>query len=208
MRWSLRLFPVALAVGLLSVAATGSAAPTPTKVVYVAPVEASGKALASDIVLVSTKGTCEPGSDSVPGPVYRCVNDDNSALDPCWAANIPDEHHRAVLCMPWPWSRIVVQVDSTTPLPASTQSVPHSTAFPWGVRLANGENCLAAQGARRAYRGRVVDYFCGSTFHLVLLRGLHQATQPWTFDSAIWNGTSYTPGPVETVRVAWFGGPR
>jgi hypothetical protein len=215
MRWRVGWGALTVAVGLALATANGLATPAATKVVYVAPVDPSGKALPSDIVLISTKGSCEPGSDSVPGPVYRCFNDDNTVLDPCWAVTSgllgPSPHHRSVLCMPWPWSWIVVRLDSTTALPASTQPVPPGTSFPWGVHLANGENCLAAQGAHDQYRGRVVDYYCGSTFRLVLLRGMHQTTEPWTFDSAIWSGKSYSPGPTETVRIAYYGryaGPR
>jgi hypothetical protein len=201
---------IATIVGVaLAAAASGIAAsPDATKVIYVAPVDAQGHQLPSITVLVATKGSCEPGSDSVPGPVYRCFNDDNNVLDPCWAARglFAEKSHRSVLCMGYPWVPYVVQLD-TPGLPASTQAVPKSLSFPWGVKLANGGNCLAAQGAHDSYRGRVVDYYCGRTFRLVLLRGIHQSSEPWTFDSAIWNGKSYSPGPTEPVRIAWYGGP-
>lgn len=201
---------VAIIAGVaLAAAASGFAASaTATKVVYVAPVDAQGRQLPSITVLVATKGSCEAGSDSVPGPVYRCFNDDNNVLDPCWAARglFPATSHRSVLCMEYPWVPYVVRLD-TAGLPASTQAVPKSLSFPWGVKLANGENCLAAQGAHDNYKGRVVDYYCGRTFRLVLLRGIHQSSEPWTFDSAIWNGKSYSPGPNEPVRIAWYGGP-
>jgi hypothetical protein len=36
---------------------------------------------------------------------------------------------------------------------------------------------------------------------------MHQSQEPWTFDSAIWTGKEYIPGPTETVRIAWYGGP-
>jgi hypothetical protein len=55
-------------------------------------------------------------------------------------------------------------------LHASTRSVAPGTSFQWGVHLANGENCVAAQGTPDAYRGRIVAYVCGSTFRLALLR--------------------------------------
>ena len=73
--------------GALATAVGGAtASPNATKVVYVAPVNARGHQLPNITVLVATKGSCGPGSDSVPGPVYRCFNDDNNVLDPCWAA--------------------------------------------------------------------------------------------------------------------------
>jgi len=180
--------------------ASGSAA---TKVVYVAPVDSHGRPLPSLSILIDVRGTCEAGSDSVPGPVYRCFDVGNSVLDPCWAERKPAG---SVLCMPEPWSQIVVELD-TKGLAPSSQPVPKSLSFPWGVLLASGQRCVAAQGAHDEYRGRVIDYSCGKTFRLVLLRGVHQAQEPWTFDSAIWNGKKYTPGPSERVRIAWFGGP-
>jgi hypothetical protein len=171
-------------------------------------VDANGRQLPSITVLVATKGSCEAGSGSVPGVVSSCFNDDNNVLDPCWAARglYLETNQRSVLCMSYPWVPYVVQLD-TSGLPRSTQPVPKSLSFPWGVQLANGEDCLAAQGAHDDYRGRVVDYHCGRTFRLVLLRGIHQASEPWTFDSAIWNGKNYTAGPTEPVRIAWYGGP-
>jgi hypothetical protein len=205
-----RLGVIAIIAGLALTAATSgiAASPAVTKVVYVAPVDAQGHQLPSVTVLVATKGSCEAGSDSVAGPVYRCFNDDNNILDPCWAARglFQEKHDRSVLCMDYPWAPYVVQLD-TRGLPPSTQAVPKSLSFPWGVQLANGEKCLAAQGAHDNYQGRVVDYFCGRSFRLVLLRGIHQSNEPWTFDSAIWNGKSYSPGPTEPIRVAWYGGP-
>jgi hypothetical protein len=183
-----------------TVSASGSAA---TKVVYVAPVDPSGHPLPNVRIVSDVRGTCEPGSDSVPGPVYRCFDTGNSILDPCWADH---EHAGSVLCMGKPWSQTVVRLD-TRRLPTSTQSVPRSLSYPWGVKLANGAKCLAAQGTHDQYRGRVVDYYCGRSFHLVLLRGIHRAHEPWTYDSAIWTGMKYTPGPSEAVSIAWYGGP-
>ncbi len=177
---------------------------TATKVLYVAPVNRSGHPLADVRIIIDVRGTCEPGSDSVPGPVYRCFDAGNSILDPCWADR---GHAGSVLCMEEPWSQSVVELD-TRRLPTSTQLVPRSLSYPWGVKLANGEKCLAAQGAHDEYRGRVVDYSCGHRFHLVLLRGIDQSHEPWTYDSAVWTGAKYIPGPTETVRIAWYGGPR
>lgn len=207
--WRRILGVVLMITGAIASSVSGAAAgQNATRVIYVAPVNASGHQLPNITVLVATKGSCEPGSDSVPGPVYRCFNDDNDILDPCWSARglLQESKNDSVLCMPDPWAPYAVRLD-THGLPSTTQPVPRSLSFPWAVKLANGQNCLAAQGAHDQYRGRVVDYNCGRTFRLVLLRGLHRATEPWTFDSAIWNGKSYSKGPTEIVRIAWYGGP-
>ncbi len=174
-----------------------------TKVTYVAAVDSSGRPLSSLRIFLDVRGHCESGSDSVPGPTYRCF-EANSILDPCWADR---SHAGSVLCMEQPWSTTVVQLDTGHRLPASNYPVPKSLRYPWGVQLANGERCLAAQGAHDTFRGRVVDYGCGHHFHLVLLRGMHQTREPWSFDSAIWTGRKYLVRPTETVKIAWYGGP-
>lgn len=197
------LFVAAIALvvaGALVASASGSSA---TKVIYVAPVNRSGQPLPDVRISLDVRGNCEPGSDSVPGPTYRCF-EANSILDPCWADRA---HAGSVLCMEEPWSETVVQLDTGHRLPISNYPVSKSLAYPWGVKLANGEGCIADQGAHDMFRGRVVDYSCGHRFHLVLLRGMHQVHALWTFDSANWTGQSYVAGPRETVKVAWYGGP-
>ena len=200
-----RRFLVVASIALVVTGALGASASglSATKVIYVAPVNRSGQPVPGLRIFLDVRGHCEPGSDSVPGPTYRCF-EANSILDPCWADRA---QAGSVLCMEEPWSETVVQLDTGHRLPASNYPVPKSLGYPWGVKLANGEKCLAAQGAHDMFRGRVVDYSCGHRFHLVLLRGMHQSHEPWSFDSAIWTGQRYVAGPRETVKVAWYGGP-
>jgi hypothetical protein len=183
---------IALVTGASGALASGLSA---TKVIYVAPVNRSGQPLPGLRIFFDVRGHCEQGSDSVPEPTYRCF-EANSILDPCWA---DAAQAGSVLCMEEPWSPIVVQLDTGHPLSASNYPVTKSLAYPWGVKLANGQECGAVQGAHDMFRGRVVDYFCGHGFHLVLLRGMHKSHEPWSFDSAIWTR--------EAVKVAWYGGP-
>ncbi len=191
---------VLLVAGAAGAWASGSSA---TKVIYVAPVNRGGERLPGVRILLDVRGHCEPGSDSVPGPTYRCF-EANSILDPCWADRA---HAGSVLCMEEPWSATAVQLNTGRRLPASNYPVPKSLGYPWGVKLANGEECIADQGAHDMFQGRFVDYSCGHAFHLVLLRGIHQSQEPWSFDSAIWMGDSYVAGPRQAVKVAWYGGP-
>ena len=200
-----RSFLLAASIALVVAAALGATASglRATKVIYVAPVNRSGQPLPSVRIFLDVRGHCEPGSDSVPGPIYRCF-EANSILDPCWADRA---HAGFVLCIEEPWSDTVVQLDTAHRLPLSNDPVPRSLRYSWGVEIANGEKCIADQGAHDMFRGRVVDYSCGHAFHLVLLRGMHQSHEPWSFDSAVWTGHSYVAGPRETVKVAWYGGP-
>jgi hypothetical protein len=201
-RWTAAIVLSALIVAMApGVPASGSGA---TKVIYVSPVDRSGQPVPGVSIFIDVRGKCEAGSDSVPGPLYRCFDVGNSILDPCWG---DAAQAGSVLCMEEPWSQTVVQLDTGGPLPSSNYPVPKSLGYPWGVKLANGEHCLAAQGAHDEYGGRVVDYACGKKYRLVLLRRMHQSHEPWSFDSAIWTGSKYHSGPRETVQVAWYGGP-
>lgn len=202
------LLSAGLVVGISTSSSAGSASPQATTVVFVAPVDRHARPLSSDSIVVAVRGTCEPGSDSVGGPVYRCFTDDNSVLDPCWAAHVPyDPSPHALLCMPAPWSTDVVLLDSKA-LQPSTYPVPSQLAYPWAVQLTNGLQCIAVQGAHDRYNSRVVDYSCGRPERLVLLRGIDQNHPLWTFDSArrIRLGTNFAAGPTMSVRTAWFAG--
>jgi hypothetical protein len=200
-----RSFLLAASITFILTGAAGAPASglSATKVIYVAPVNQSGQPLPGLGISFDVRGHCEPGSDSAPGPTYRCF-EANSILDPCWADS---SHAGSVLCLEEPWSKTVTQLDTGHTLPASSYPVPKSLGYPWGVKLANGEECLAEQGAHDMFRGRFVDYSCGHMFHLVLLRGMHRSHEPWSFDSAIWTGQGYVTGPRETVKIAWYGGP-
>lgn len=188
------------AFGFASCASASAA----TRVVYVAPVNASGDQVEGLTVARTVQGHCGPGSDSVPGPTYRCSFGD-FIEDPCWAdAAVAG----SVLCMAKPWSKMVVRID-VNELEPSTSPVPRSLSFPWGVELTTGEKCFAFQGAHDSYRGRVVDYGCGAYLHSrrVLLRGMRRSRPLWSFDSAWWTGRRYRPGKRVQVRIAWYGGP-
>lgn len=195
----------ASACGLMLAGVSVGVASEATKIMYVAPVNRHGVPLPGWRVTSRVRGTCDAGSDSVPGPVYRCFAG-NSVLDPCWADRVEEG---TVLCPVEPWSGELVKLTTTAGLPPSTQRVPASLGFPWAVQLSSGKRCVAVQGAHEEYDGRVVGYTCvhGLRHGLSLLRGMDRAHEPWTFDSASWTGQEYVPGPTETVMIAWYGGP-
>ena len=192
---------------VFAIAASGAAGPAlsapATRVVFVAPVDRHGRELPGDVVTRTSKGSCEPGSDVLSGSVYRCFFG-NFVVDPCWAVRAGATPTKAVLCMEFPWSRQVIRLD-THGLAPSTSPQTASLAGPWGVQLANGDRCLAAQGAHGIFKGRVVDYQC--TKRLALLRGVRRAQAVWTYDSVVTGASGISrPGPTESVRTAWFGG--
>lgn len=191
--------------GLLATLLAVSSARAATKVIYVAPVDRNGDQVEGLTVARTVHGHCEPGSDSVPGPTYRCFFG-NVIEDPCWAdAAVAG----SVLCLTQPWSTTVMRID-VNELEPPLGPVPKGLSYPWGVELTTGERCLAFQGAHDEYRGRGVDYGCGagsSGTGRVLLRRMHRTSPLWSFDSAWWTGRKYQPRGRVRVRIAWYGGP-
>jgi hypothetical protein len=89
------------------------------------------------------RGSCEPGSDSMPNNVYGCFSGQD-VLDPCWRDwRAPA---RAVICLEEPWARTVVRLGLTAaPDPSSGHSDLGSE--PWAITLRSGALCLAFRGA-------------------------------------------------------------
>jgi hypothetical protein len=192
-------------------ASTGSAGATAaggTKVITLAPVDASGLPEASEVIADGgTAKGCEAGSDSV-SQAYRCFQA-NGVYDPCWLDNT-DAAQASVLCQRDPWdTRIIRFRVAQGGLPPFSGPVPPvDLNRPWGVRLADGEQCLAVQGTHDSYEGKVVDYGCGNNGKHVLLRTLKRSSPQWTYESAYFDGaTSYKPGPLERVAAAWYASP-
>jgi len=78
---------------------------------------------------------------------------------------------------------IVVRLD--TPGLRPQRACAQELELPGGRQADERGRLPRRSGRHDSYKGRVVDYFCGRTFRIVLLRGIHQSGGPWTLDSAI-----------------------
>ena len=184
-----------------------SGLPSGTITADMAPVNADGQPAAGyTITDGGTAQSCEAGSDVAP-QAYRCFAG-NDVYDPCWLDNA-DATQDSVLCQPDPGEASAVRFTvASGGLPAFLGAPqPVNPTFPWGVRLADGEDCAAVQGTHDIDNGKIVDYACGSDYEHVLLRPVHRAASLWTFQSAYSHGTGYRPGPVEDVTTAWYAVP-
>ncbi|MDQ6948424.1 MAG: hypothetical protein M3256_19740, partial [Actinomycetota bacterium] len=182
----------------------------PTKTMDLAPVDVSGKPVSGlQIVDGGMASNCGAGSDSV-GQAYRCFGTGGGIHDPCWLDN-SDPNQASVLCQEAPWdtkiTRLKLVGNGVEPFTGPPQAIDRDV--PWGVRLSDGERCLALQGAHNNDNGRIVDYNCGDTFSHVLLRGVDRSKPEWTYQSAqaSSDGSTYQPGPVVTVTTAWYANP-
>lgn len=184
-----------------------SGLPTATVTANAAPVSADG--LPKPGLVITDGGTaqgCEAGSDVAP-QAYRCFAG-NDVYDPCWLDNA-DAAQASVLCQAEPWEATSVRLTvAAGGLPAflgpPQQADPK---FPWGVRLTDGEDCIALEGTHSSDGGKVVDYACGADGRHVLLRPVDQSSPLWTYQSAYVDGIGYQPGPAEDVATAWYAVP-
>ena len=184
-----------------------SGLPSATTATDTAPVNADGQPEAGyTITDEGSAQSCEAGSDVAP-QAYRCFTG-NSVYDPCWLDNA-DAAQTSVLCQPDPWDTRAIRLTvAAGGLPAFLGAPqPIDRQYPWGVRLADGENCAAVQGSHDNDDGKIIDYSCGSSYQHVLLRPVNQSSPVWTFQSAYYDGTAYQPGPLEDVTTAWYAMP-
>lgn len=182
---------------------TGPAQPG-TSVAYAAPVDITGRPLPSVAVTTVAGGHCNPGSDVIRDvEVYRCFSG-NGVYDPCWAGTAGG----GVLCMAAPWSSTAVHIP-VAGIPPGVDTTGTELAHPWAVQLTSGAHCLAAQGARSSYQGKVIDFGCsgGPDPGLALLGGVDRSGRYWTYQSAMASGATMSPGPTVTVSTAWYAGP-
>ena len=192
------LLPALLAAWALSAAgAVGApaAAAAGTRILKVSPTTAEGVlAPAYAIGQSVARAHCEAGSDVLAG-VYRCFAG-NEVLDPCWAESGAAP---AVLCLPAPWSHEVIRLALQAPLETS----PPGPLEVWGVRLASGQRCLAAQGAHGLISARVVDYECPD--RLVLVGQPDRGHAEWRIREAHVTHGGGRLGSVVGITTAWYG---
>jgi hypothetical protein len=199
-----------------TVAPTTSASPSPpaiskttppspgrtTQIVRVSPVDAAGKLKPGYTVTATYPGTnCSAGSDTGAN-AYRCFAG-NTVYDPCWL-DTDDATNHTVVCLLQPWSTKVTRI--TVPQIDGGFGSPVTQA-PLGVQLSDGEHCIALQGARSDFNGRVIDFSCD---HALVLRPLHTQGQVWLADTAtgaLATGVTHTAGPTMPVTTAWVAAP-
>jgi hypothetical protein len=177
-----------------------SAAPAHTQRVYVSPVTNNGAPVAGyRVTSRASDGSCESGSEVI-GQGYRC-SAGNYLHDPCWAERAATP---TVLCLAEPWLHTVAEIRLNSAVPALARQDAQSVE-PWGLRLADGDRCVLAQGAHNPFDGTVLDYYCRSG--LALLRGLNRTRATWTARSVVSRHGRLSRGPIEKIEIAWYGRP-
>jgi hypothetical protein len=191
---------------------SSSAPKQATEVLSVEPVDANYQPIAG--LAIRDRGSassCGAGSDSVSN-AYRCFSG-NGVYDPCWTDN-SDPAAAAVLCLLRPWEKQATRftLEQGGLQPFYTPPIPNSALQPWGVELATGERCIAAQGAHDTVNGghRVVDYGCvnksGRRDDRVLLRGIERNRPRWRIATAFYNRRTgrYKLGAKIFIDTAWY----
>jgi hypothetical protein len=201
------VLPLAIVASLFFGSTAASVAPRTMVTANVTPFTADEHLRGDLRVVREVRGTCQPGSDSLPNDVYRCFFG-NTVIDPCWRdwrTSAP-----AVVCLDEPWARTAIRIRlAAAPPPTSGHS--DLRAEPWGITLRSGARCIAFQGAHPTLTGKEgapwIDYACSKT--LVLVRGINRSRATWTIRAARATHQLSHPftliGPV-AIRTAWFGG--
>lgn len=102
----------------------------------------------------STTGSCWTTSDASARPdAYRCMDNNSSIFDPCFAA--PTNGDQVACPYPSPSSVTLVNVDQL-PAPNPTPS----TGALWLLVLADGQQCAAVTGAVDMINGLRTTYAC------------------------------------------------
>jgi hypothetical protein len=162
--------------------------------------------IVAHLSVVEEPHRCE--SSLVVAGAYRCATG-HGLFDPCWPLG-SIASARNVYCLATPWERTVTEVSFREQLePPERKS--NEPLLIWGLRLANGQRCIARQGTGGSFHEIPIRFGCIGTNAEVLgepntSRALwrvrkvyfHVATRPRYH-------IYYTNGPVEDVHIAWHG---
>lgn len=125
---------------------------------------------------------------------WRCEAD-GTIYDPCFVKAGPNRTE--ALCPRSPWDGKSVQIKVKIPLNnKSHQTLDMSRAYPWGIELANGEQCLAIDSSE-LYDEMPIRYRC--TNENLLVGHLQRCKN-------VWSMLEKTPQGIVTQNVtkAWF----
>lgn len=141
------------------------------------------------------QGQCNKQSDLIlREDAWRCLAG-GKVFDPCFVKSHASVSE--VICPQSPWTGNSVVITVQTPLNnAEHLALDMSTAYPWALELANGEQCQAVE-ANQEYDGMPIRYRCASNHVLV---GHLQRCKP------VWSILEKTASGVDAVAVkrAWF----
>jgi hypothetical protein len=173
-------------------------AASPTVVVSVRPVTASGK-LAAGYRIVDRAGhvRCQPGSEAT-GDAYRCFGR-TFIYDPCWVTN----NTAFVDCLLEAYSHKVTRLHVTKGYDGTGGLGPRAT-LPWSLKVAGGKRATLLQGATGTVKAWRINYSLKG-FSLVLVGGVNRHNATWTIREAKRSHGKYTIIGRVDVRTAWFG---
>ena len=187
-----------VAAGTSFATAAPAATVTPTAIVNLSPVTASG-ALATGYTVTKhlLRGHCETGTIST-GNGYRCFAG-KTVLDPCWVTS----SKKYVDCLAQPWAYDVVQLKVSKGY-SNYGGVQAKADLPWGVQLAGGTRCLRIQGTPAFIDGQVQTYRCPRTRY-VLTGNQYKSTKVWKIREAKKVAHGYKEIGKVRIATAWFG---
>lgn len=125
---------------------------------------------------------------------WRCEAE-GKTFDPCFVK--AGNNRTEALCPQSPWEGDSIQITVSTPLNnEQNETLDMSSAYPWGIELANGERCLAVN-SNQTFEEMPVRYQCLN--QNLLVGYLQRCKNEWTM-------LEKTPNGVVTASIvkAWF----
>ncbi len=103
------------------------------------------------------------------------------------------------------WSKRVVEIRSSEPLPPNSAPIKPALAIPLAVQLRGGQRCVATPFIPAEVEGKLVEYFCPSGVRL--LNYPNRATPVWGFSSVQESSgptPHFTARATVSVQYAWY----
>jgi hypothetical protein len=172
-----------------------------TMVTYQQPITPNGNLSAAyRIVRHYRHAGCTAGSDIDAPGAYRCFFG-NSVTDPCWQIG----SSRKLVCpegdRDYSTRLIQLEVDNELEPPTSfgTAHVPSA------VQLEDENRCTSIKGTHDSLsNGQIVDYFCGSSGTVAVMRGINGNQPVWTARAATYHNGRYSNLRTVRLKKVWI----
>lgn len=144
-----------------------------TRIYFFDPFSQKGGLKSDFVVITRTSGgdcTLPAEADKGRTNAFKCTVS-TMTLDPCFADD------KILVCLVSPWTKRVVQVEMTKPLPKKKVYV-NTRHMPWAIELSNGARCSFVAGEDINIHDQRINYFCSKFLYVV--GDIDQATPLWS----------------------------
>ena len=126
------------------------------------------------IITEEQQGHCwQPSKLLTREDAWRCQTN-HAIYDPCFISPFSDSSK--AFCPDSPWDTKIVQINLPTKALAHSSKLDMSRAYPWAIKLAEGQTCLAITSSKK-HDNQPIRYRC--TNDIWLFGKLQRCKMPW-----------------------------